>query len=125
MFGDFQTVPTPSKRKQTSSLTTSMNLTPYKKLKTHQESTEDGSSRRVFRLRPQTPTKTNAVRMSPRKSSNPPTTPTRHVRIAPVSKASPARPIKKGGAKVIQEVPSSRNIQRKAQVTSTKTLKSF
>lgn len=108
-----------------SSLTTGMNLTPYKKLKTHQESTEDGSCRRVFRLRPQTPTKTNEVRMSPRKSSNPPTTPTRHARTAAVSKASPARPIKKGGAKVIQEVPSSLNIQRKAQVTLTKMIKSF
>lgn len=103
-----------------SSLPTGVNMTPYKKLKTHQESAEDGSSRRVLRLRPHTPTKTNEVRMSPRKSSNPPTTPSRHV-----SKASPARPIKEGGAKVIQEVPSSLNIQRKEQVTSTETIKSF
>lgn len=108
-----------------SPLTTVVNLTPYKKLKTLQESTEDGSCRRVLRLRPYTPTKTNEVRMSPRKSSNPPTTPTRHARTAPVSKASPARPIKEGGAKLVQDVPSSLNIQRKAQVTSTKMIKSF
>lgn len=115
----------PTKRKQVSSLITSVNLTPYKKLKTHQESNEDGSCRRILRIRPQTPTKNNEVRMSPRKSSNPPTTPTRHARTALISKASPARPIKEGGAKVIQEVPSSLNIKRTAQVTSTKTLKSF
>lgn len=108
-----------------SSPTAVVNLTPYKKLKTLQESTEDGSCRHLLRLRPHTPTKTNEVRMSPRKSSNPPTTPTRHAKTAPLSKASPARPIKEGGAKAIQDVPSSLNIQRKAQVTSTKTIKSF
>eukprot|EP00066_Takifugu_rubripes_P020287 XP_011609553.1 PREDICTED: leucine-rich repeat and WD repeat-containing protein 1 isoform X1 [Takifugu rubripes] len=108
-------VSTPSKRKQMSSPTTGVNLTPYKKPKTHQESPEDG--RRILRLRPQTPIKTNEVRMSPRKSSNPPSTPTRHARTAPVGKASPARPLKEGGAKGIQEVPSSLNIQRKAQVS--------
>lgn len=119
----FQAVSTPSKRKQMSSPSSGVNLTPNKKLKTLQESPEDGSCRRVLRLRPHTPT--SKVRMSPRKSSRTPTTPTTHERTSTPSKASPARPTKEGGAKSIQEVPSSLNIQRKAQVTPTKTIKSY
>lgn len=119
----FQTVPTPSKRKQMSSSTAGVNLTPNKKLKALQA--EDGSCRRVLRLRPQTPTKTDEVRTSPRKSSHPPTTPARQTRVAPGSKDSPVQPIRGGGARVIQEVRHAAETQRKAQVMPTKTIKSY
>lgn len=103
----FQTVSTPSKRRQTSSLA----LSPRKKPKTVQEPAEDGCSRRLLRLRPQTPSQASEVRMSPRKAGRPPNTPTRQPRVAP-----PARQIKEDGAKLTPEVlPAVKN--RKTQVS--------
>lgn len=119
----FQTVSTPSKRRQTSSPAGSVTLSPLKKLKTVQEVAEDGCSRRLLRLRPQTPSQPSEVRTSPRKSG-PPNTPARQPRVAPRRKESPARQIKEGGAKATQEVlPAVKN--RETQVMMIKPIKQY
>lgn len=106
-----------------SSPTAGVNLTPNKKPKVLQA--EGGSCRRALRLRPQTPTKIDEVRMSPRKSSHPPTTPARQPRVAPCSKDSPVQPVKGGGARVIQEVRHAAETRRKAQVMPIKSYSSY
>ncbi|XP_070839492.1 leucine-rich repeat and WD repeat-containing protein 1 [Chaetodon trifascialis] len=64
------------KRKQTSSVMDAISLTPRKKLRADLPA-EDSPRKLSLRLKPQTPTQTSTVRMSPRKTVQPPSTPTR------------------------------------------------
>ncbi|XP_039634248.1 leucine-rich repeat and WD repeat-containing protein 1 isoform X2 [Perca fluviatilis] len=71
-------VSTPTKRKQTASVDTSIRLTPRKKLCADLPASPVEASPRKSSLRKlETLTQTSAVRMSPRKISQPPSTPTR------------------------------------------------
>lgn len=78
-----QDVSKPAKRKQSESLIdTSVSLIPRKKPRTEPPAppappAEDGPRQSRFRLKPQAQTPTSAVRMSPRKTSQPPAAPGR------------------------------------------------
>ncbi|XP_041808402.1 leucine-rich repeat and WD repeat-containing protein 1 [Chelmon rostratus] len=68
-----------TKRKQTASEMDSISLTPRKKLRADLPASpaEDSPRKPSLRLKPQTPTQTNTVRMSPRKAGPPPSAPAR------------------------------------------------
>lgn len=103
----FQDVSTPTKRKQTASAAaSSISLTPRKKLRTDLPASPVADSPRKpgLRLRPQTPIQTNAVRMSPRKTGQPPSTPTRgQTRVETPRRGSNVRHPKEDGAQIKQK----------------------
>uniref|UniRef100_A0A3Q0RT92 Leucine-rich repeat and WD repeat-containing protein 1 n=1 Tax=Amphilophus citrinellus TaxID=61819 RepID=A0A3Q0RT92_AMPCI len=81
-----QDVSKPAKRKQSQSvIDTSISLTPRKKARTDPpaSSAEDSPRQSRFRLKPQRQTPTSTVRMSPRKTSQPPATPSRGETVSP------------------------------------------
>lgn len=78
-FAFFQEASRSTKRKQTASEMDSISLTPRKKLRADLPASpaEDSPRKPSLRLKPQTPTQTNTVRMSPRKAGPPPSAPAR------------------------------------------------
>ncbi|XP_044077679.1 leucine-rich repeat and WD repeat-containing protein 1 isoform X2 [Siniperca chuatsi] len=100
-------VSAPTKRKQTASvMDTSIRLTPRKKLRTDlpASSGEDSPRKSSLRLKPQTLTQTSTVRMSPRKTGQPPSTPTRgQMRAETPGRGSKVRQTKEDGAQIKQK----------------------
>lgn len=101
MSNFFQDVSTPTKRKQTlSAAASSVSLTPLKKKRTD-STAEDSPRRSGLRITPETPVQTCAVRMSPRKTVQPPSTPSRGpTRAGTPRRGSNARQAKEDGAQV-------------------------
>nr|XP_046266288.1 leucine-rich repeat and WD repeat-containing protein 1 isoform X2 [Scatophagus argus] len=92
---------TPTKRKQTAS--ESINLTPRKKLRSDLPASpvEDSPRKNSLRLRPQTLPQSNTVRMSPRKTGQPPSTPTRgQMKAETPKRRSNVRQTKEDGARM-------------------------
>ncbi|XP_068572539.1 leucine-rich repeat and WD repeat-containing protein 1 [Cebidichthys violaceus] len=110
-------VSTPTKRKQTVLVDTSLRLTPRKKPRS--DLPVEASPRKSSLIgKLQTPTQTGAVRMSPRKTSQPPSTPSRGpVRAETPRRGSKVRPAKEvDGARI---KPRSRTeLQRDADLLS-------
>ncbi|XP_070773998.1 leucine-rich repeat and WD repeat-containing protein 1 [Enoplosus armatus] len=104
-------VSTPTKRKQNILvMDTSIRLTPRKKLRTDfpDSSVEDSPRKSSLRLKPQTLTQTNTVRMSPRKTAQPPSTPTRGQMRTETPRRG-VRQTKDDGAQIKQKEDVSKN----------------
>lgn len=99
---------------------TGIRLTPRKKLCVDfpASSAEDSPRKSSLRLRPQTPTQADTVRMSPRKTGQTPSTPTR-VQMTP-RRCSKVRQAKEEGAQITQkEDVKATELQRDAHVLPT------
>ncbi|GAA6223809.1 leucine-rich repeat and WD repeat-containing protein 1 isoform X2 [Lates japonicus] len=101
-------IPTPTKRKQTTSVKDSdVSLTPRKQLRTDlpASSVEDSPRKSSLRLKPlKTLSQASAVRMSPRKTGQPPSTPTREqTRAETPRRASKVQRAKEDGAQIKQK----------------------
>ncbi|XP_038565288.1 leucine-rich repeat and WD repeat-containing protein 1 isoform X1 [Micropterus salmoides] len=110
-----------TKRKETASvMDTNTRLTPCKKLRTDlpASSVEDSPRKSSLRLKPQTLIQTNTNRMSPRKTGQPPSTPTRGpVRAETPRRASKVRQTKDDEAQMKQEKNSkATDLQRDADM---------
>lgn len=104
----FQEISTPTKRKQTTSVKDSdISLTPRKQLRTDlpASSGEDSPRKSSLRLKPlKTLSQADAVRMSPRKTGQPPSTPTRkQMRAETPRRASKVQQAKEDGAQIKQK----------------------
>lgn len=87
-------------------MASSVSVTPLKKLRTDPPAApvEDSPRKSGLRLRPQTPSQTAAVRMSPRKTGQPPSTPSGgQTRAETPRKGSNVRQSKEDGARIKQK----------------------
>ncbi|KAM7397535.1 hypothetical protein PAMA_005708 [Pampus argenteus] len=111
-------VTTPSKRKQTV-LDNDVNLTAHKKPRTDlpASSVEDSPRKSSLRLKLQTVTQSDAVRMSPRKRDQPPATPATPPTRRQLRAETPGRKTKEGGAQVKHNKASE--LQRNADMLLT------
>ncbi len=112
-FCFFQEVSTPTKRKQTATVMDScINLTPRKKMREDFPASpvEDSPRKSSLRGKLQTLTQTNTVRMSPRKTCQPPSTPTRgQTRAVTPRKGSKVGQTQESGAQIKQKEGVSKN----------------
>lgn len=106
VFAFFQDISTPTKRKQfASAIDSNISLTPRKKLRPDLPASpvQDSPRKTSLRLRPQTLTQAEPVRLSPRKTVQPPSTPTRGQTKAETPKrGSKVRHMQEDGAQITQ-----------------------
>ncbi|XP_073335893.1 leucine-rich repeat and WD repeat-containing protein 1 [Pagrus major] len=117
-------VSTPTKRKQTASaIDSSISLTPRKKLRADLPASpvQDSPRKTSLRLRPHMPTQADPVRMSPRKTVQPPSTPTRgQTRAETPKRGSTVRQLQEDGAQIKQkESVGKKELQRDADMLAT------
>ncbi|XP_036974718.1 leucine-rich repeat and WD repeat-containing protein 1 isoform X1 [Acanthopagrus latus] len=117
-------VSTPTKRKQTASaVDLNISLTPRKKLRPDLPASpvQDSPRKTSLRLRPQALTQTEPMRMSPRKTVQPPSTPTRgQTRAETPKRGSKVRHVQEDGAQIKQrESVGRKELQRDVDMLAT------